>query len=146
MGMKVCEGALIFLLGLSAFAANVVAPTKAELEAMYAAAAREVNAGNYGDALQKLDAIDARQPEMAAAKNLRGVALMRLGEYGRAEKALHKAREIDPELWEARFNLAEVPFLRKSWAEARRSFRGTGRRKSEQARGRRAISFNSRSC
>ena len=135
MGMKVCEGALIFLLGLSAFAADVVAPTKAELEAMYAAAAREVNAGNYGDALQKLDAIDARQPEMAAAQNLRGVALMRLGEYGRAETALRKAREIDPEFWEARFNLAEVPFLRKSWAEARHRFEALAGAKSEQAQG-----------
>lgn len=135
MGMKVCEGALIFLLGLSAFAANVVAPTKAELEAMYAAAAREVNAGNYGNALQKLDAIDARQPEMAAAQNLRGVALMRLGEYGRAEAALRKAREIDPEFWEARFNLAEVPFLRKSWAEARHRFEALADAKSEQAQG-----------
>jgi tetratricopeptide (TPR) repeat protein len=135
MGMKVCEGALIFLLGLGAFAANAVAPAKAELEAMYAAAAREVNAGNYTDALQKLDAIDARQPEMAAAQNLRGVALMRLGEYGRAETALRKAREIDPEFWEARFNLAEVPFLRKSWAEARHRFEALADAKTEQAEG-----------
>ena len=29
---------------------------------MYAAAAQDVNAGNYREALQKLDAIDARQP------------------------------------------------------------------------------------
>ena len=135
MGMKVCEGALIFLLGLSAFAANVVAPTKAELEAMYAAAAREVNAGNYSEALQKLDAIDVREPEMAAAQNLRGVALMRLGEYGRAETALRKAREIDSEFWEARFNLAEVPFLRKNWAEARHRFKALADAKSEQAQG-----------
>ena len=89
---------------------------------MYAAAAQEVNAGNYGEALKKLDAIDARQPDVAAAKNLRGVALMRIGEYGPAEKALQKARELDPNLWEARFNLAEVPFLRRSWAEARDRF------------------------
>ena len=135
MGMKLCEGALIFLLGLSAFAANVVAPTKSELEAMYAVAARELNAGHLREALQQLDAIDARQPDMAAAKNLRGVALMRMSEYGLAEKALQKARELDPGLWEARFNLAEVPFLRKSWAEARHRFEELADGKSEEVEG-----------
>ncbi len=133
--MKPCEGALIFLLGLSSFAANVVAPTKAELEALYAVAARALNGGNVPEALKQLDAIDARQPDMAAAKNLRGVALMRIGEYGVAEKALQKARELDPGLWEARFNLAEISFLRKNWAEARHRFEALADAKSEQAQG-----------
>ena len=135
MGMKPCEGALIFLLGLSSFAANVVAPTKAELEALYAVAARALNGGNVPEALKQLDAIDARQPDMAAAKNLRGVALMRIGEYGVAEKALQKARELDPGLWEARFNLAEISFLRKNWAEARHRFEALADAKSEEAQG-----------
>ena len=72
---------------------------------------------------------------MAAAKNLRGVALMRIGEYGLAEKALQKARELDPELWEARFNLAEIPFLRKSWPEARRRFEALAERKANELEG-----------
>ena len=84
---------------------------------------------------------------MAAAKNLRGVALMRLGEYGQAETALQKAREIDPEFWEARFNLAEVPFLRKSWAEARDRFQALAGGAERPGAGRdERISFNSRSC
>ena len=135
MGMKLCAGALTLLLGLSAFAANVVAPTKSELEALYAVAARELNAGHVREALQQLDAIDARQPDMAAAKNLRGVALMRMREYGVAERALQKARELDPGLWEARFNLAEIPFLRKSWAEARHHFEALADGKSEEVEG-----------
>ena len=122
MVIKAGESAAIFFLVLSSFAANVVAPTKSELEAMYSAAAQELNAGHYREALQKLDVIDARQPDMAAAQNLRGVAWMRLGEYRKAETALRKAREIDPEFWEARFNLAEVPFLTQDWTEARRRF------------------------
>jgi predicted Zn-dependent protease len=135
MGMKPCEGSLIFLLGLTSFAANVVAPTKSELETMYAGAAQSLNGGNVSEALKKLDAIDARQPDMAAAKNLRGVALMRIGEYGVAEKALQKASELDPGLWEARFNLAEISFLRKGWAEARHRFEALEEAKSEQAQG-----------
>ena len=133
--MKVGESTVILLLVLSSLGANVVAPTKAEIEAMYAAAAQELNAGNYGEALKKLDAIDARQPDVAAAKNLRGVALMRMGEYGPAEKALQKARELDPNLWEARFNLAEVPFLRKSWAEARDRFQALAEESSDKVEG-----------
>jgi tetratricopeptide (TPR) repeat protein len=102
--------------------ADVVAPTKAEVEAMYSRAAHELNAGNYAETLRLLDDLDQRQPDVAAAQNLRGVALMRMGEFGPAEKALQKARELDPDLWEARFNLAEVPFLAKNWNEARDRF------------------------
>jgi predicted Zn-dependent protease len=122
MVTKAGESAAIFFLVLSSFAANVVAPTTSELEEMYSAAAQELDAGHYREALQKLDAIDARQPDMAAAQNLRGVAWMRLAEYRKAETALRKAREIDPDFWEARFNLAEVPFLTQDWTEARRRF------------------------
>jgi tetratricopeptide (TPR) repeat protein len=122
MVTKAGESAAIFFLVLSSFAANVVAPTTSELENMYSAAAQELDAGHYREALKKLDAIDARQPDMAAAQNLRGVAWMRLAEYRKAETALRKAREIDPDFWEARFNLAEVPFLTQDWTEARRRF------------------------
>jgi tetratricopeptide (TPR) repeat protein len=104
------------------FAAGAVAPTKAEVEAMYSRAAHELNAGNYGETLKLLDELDQRQPDVAAAQNLRGVALMRMGEFGPAEKALQKARDLEPDLWEARFNLAEVPFLAKNWSEARKRF------------------------
>jgi tetratricopeptide (TPR) repeat protein len=133
--MKMRESVIVFLLVLVSLGANDVGPTKSELEAMYGAAAAEVNAGRYGAALKQLDAIDARQPDMAAAKNLRGVALMRMRDYGPAEKALHKARELDPDLWEARFNLAEVPFLQKNWAEARHRFEALAAEKNEQVQG-----------
>ena len=119
---KAGEGAAIFFLVLSSFAATTVAPTKSELEAMYAAAAQDFNAGQYRDALKKLDAIDERQPDLAAAQNLRGVALMRLAEYRPAESALRKARGLDPGFWEARYNLAEVPFLAGNWTLARSRF------------------------
>ncbi len=133
--MKFGEGTVILLLVLMSLGANVVAPTTAELEAMYATAARELNAGHLDATLKQLDAIDARQPDLAAAKNLRGVALMRMGVYGPAEKALQKARELDPEFWEARFNLAEVPFLRKNWAEARHRFAALAAGQNEEAQG-----------
>ena len=37
-------------------------------------------------------------------------------------KRLQKALAADPKFWNARFNLAEIPFLQKNWAEARKRF------------------------
>lgn len=120
--MNLGKVATITVLVFSSFAATNVAPTKAELEAMYDKAFREFNAANYDQALKELDAIDARQPDLAESQNLRGVILMRQANYDQAEVALQKALAADPKFWNARFNLAEIPFLRKDWPEARKRF------------------------
>src|SRR6202163_3560817 len=120
--MKIRKFAAITVLVLSSFAANNVAPSKSELEAMYDKAFREFDASDYTEALKDLDAIDARQPDLAESQNLRGVILMRVGIYDKAETALMEALRIDPKFWNARFNLAEIPFLKKDWAEARNRF------------------------
>jgi Flp pilus assembly protein TadD len=120
--MNIRKFATITVLVLSSFAATNVAPTKAELESMYDKAFREFNANNFPQALKELDAIDARQPDLAESQNLRGVILMRQVDYDQAEVALQKALATDPKFWNARFNLAEIPFLRKDWAEARKRF------------------------
>ena len=120
--MRIWKIAAIATLGLTSFAADNVAPTKAELEEMYNTAYRAFDAGKFPEALKQLDAIDARQPDLAASKNLRGVILMRQGNYDQAEAALTEAARIDPKFWNARFNLAEIPFLKKDWAEARKRF------------------------
>src|SRR6476661_992375 len=122
--MNIRKFATITVLVASSFAATNVAPTKAELEAMYNKAFREFSAANYDQALKELDAIDARQPDLAESQNLRGVILMRQAQYDQAEAALQKALATDPKFWNARFNLAEIPFLRKDWAEARKRFEG----------------------
>jgi Flp pilus assembly protein TadD len=120
--MKIWRIAAIAALGLTSFAADNVAPTKAELEEMYNTAYRAFDAGKFPEALKQLDAIDARQPDLAASKNLRGVILMRQGNYDEAEAALTQAAKIDPKFWNARFNMAEIPFLKKDWPEARKRF------------------------
>src|SRR5262245_23518488 len=84
--MKVWGMTAVAALALGSFAANSfaadnVAPTKAELEDMYNAAYRAFDSKNFPEALNQLDAIDARQPDLAASKNLRGVILMRQGNY-----------------------------------------------------------------
>src|SRR6266567_7588094 len=121
-GMTAVAALVMGSFAANSFAADNVAPTKAELEEMYNAAYRAFDAKKFSEALKQLDAIDARQPDLAASKNLRGVILMRQGNYDKAETALHEAARIDPKFWNARFNLAEVPFLKKDWAEARSRF------------------------
>src|SRR5213083_2061426 len=120
--MKIRKIAAITVLVFSSFAASNVAPTKTELEAMYSKAYREFDANNFPQALKVLDEIDARQPDVAESSNLRGVILMRQGIYDKAEAALLEAVRIDPKFWNARFNLAEIPFLKKDWPEARDRF------------------------
>src|SRR6184192_1465684 len=120
--MKILQFAAIPLLVFGTIAANDVAPSNSELEAMYDKAYRAFDAANYVQALKELDAIDARKPDLAASQNLRGVVYMRQGLYDKAEAALSEARGLDPKFWNARFNLAEIPFLKKDWAEARKRF------------------------
>src|SRR6266508_3096974 len=120
--MRIWKIAAVTALALSCFAADNVAPTKSELEDMYNRAFRAFDTNDFPQALKELDALDARQPDLAESQNLRGVILMRQGIYDKAEAALHEAARIDPKFWNARFNLAEVPFLKKDWAEARGRF------------------------
>jgi tetratricopeptide (TPR) repeat protein len=122
--MKFRKIAAIAVLVLGSLAADNVAPSKAELEAMYDKAFRAFDSNNFSEALKQLDAIDARQPDLAESQNLRGVIMMRQGIYDKAEGALNEALRIDPKFWNARFNLAEIPFLRKDWAQARERFQG----------------------
>src|SRR6266480_2688298 len=120
--MRIWKIAAVTALALSSFAADNVAPTKSELEDMYNRAFRAFDTNDFPQALKELDAIDARQPDLAASQNLRGVILMRQGIYDKAETALLDAGRIDPKFWNARFNLAEIPFLKKDWTEARNRF------------------------
>jgi tetratricopeptide (TPR) repeat protein len=120
--MNIRKIATITVLVFSSLAATNVAPSRSELEEMYNKAFRDFEANNFPDALKELDAIDARQPDLAESQNLRGVILMREGIYDKAETALQEAVRIDPKFWNARFNLAEIPFLQRDWAEARTRF------------------------
>src|SRR5438309_1193359 len=120
--MNIRKIAAVAVLVLGSLAADNVAPSKAELESMYDKAFRAFDANNFPEALKDLDAIDAGQPDLAESQNLRGVIMMRQGIYDKAEAALREALRIDSKFWNARFNLAEIPFLRKDWADARNRF------------------------
>ncbi|MGI8889487.1 MAG: tetratricopeptide repeat protein [Chthoniobacterales bacterium] len=113
---------MFLLLVMGFFVAYGAKPSKSELESMYDKAFSAFNGGRYGEAITALDSIDARQPELAESLNLRGVVYMRQGKYDKAETALRKALKVEPRFWNASFNLAEIPFLKKDWGEARNRF------------------------
>src|SRR5436305_15188180 len=108
-GMAAVAAVVLRLFVADSFGAENVAPTKAELEEMYNAAYKAFDSNKFPEALKQLDAIDARQPDLAASKNLRGVILMRQGNYDQAEAAFKKAAKLDPKFRKAQYNLAEIP-------------------------------------
>lgn len=120
--MKIRRFMGIVLLLLTPFVALGVAPEKSKLETKYDKAFRAFDSGDYDEALKALDAVDKHQPDLAESLNLRGVVYMRQKKYDKAETALRKAISIEPKFWNASFNLAEIPFLRKDWQEARNRF------------------------
>lgn len=120
--MRIRKFAALSLLFLTSFAASGVTLATSQLESMYDNAFRAFDSANYNEALKALDMIDARQPNLAESYNLRGVVYMRQEKYDDAEAAFRKALSIEPKFWNASFNLAEVPFLKKDWSEARNRF------------------------
>ena len=119
---KIRKLALIPLLLLTSFVVLGVSPEKSRLEEMYDKAFKAFDSANYTQALKALDAIDAQQPDLAESLNLRGVVYMRQKKYDQAEAAFRKALSIEPKFWNASFNLAEIPFLKGDWVEARNRF------------------------
>lgn len=89
-----------------------------QLQMSYAA----YEAGNLSLALEKLDAADKLGPNNAESANLRGAILLRSGQFAKAGEQFRRAVNLDPNLWVARFNVAEVPFRQKDFAAARRAF------------------------
>jgi tetratricopeptide (TPR) repeat protein len=116
---KLTTVSLLFLTFLVNFGS---AAQKSQLESMYDKAFQAFDNGKYDEALTALDTIDAQQPDQAESHNLRGVIYMRQGQYDKAEKTLRKVLAIEPRFWNASFNLAEIPFLKKDWSESRNRF------------------------
>ncbi|HEY2712897.1 MAG TPA: tetratricopeptide repeat protein [Chthoniobacterales bacterium] len=113
----------VSLLILGCVAADALQP--AGSETLYDQAMTEFRSGNYRQALADLENIDnltAVAEVKAELFNLRGVILMRQCEYEGAEIVLRRGLDLNPRLWNADFNLAEIPFLKKDWPSAQHRF------------------------
>jgi tetratricopeptide (TPR) repeat protein len=113
----------VSLLILGCVAADGFQPT--ESKTLYDRAMAEFRSGQYQQALTDLENIDrlaAPADVKAELFNLRGVILMRQCEYEGAEIVLRRGLDLNPRLWNADFNLAEIPFLKKDWPTAQHRF------------------------
>lgn len=88
----------------------------------YQEAAQAFANNNLEEALRFLDEADELEPNVGHGFNLRGAIFTRKRDFDQAEAHFRKALELDPELTLALFNLGEVSFLRKDYAEARKRF------------------------
>ena len=93
-------------------------------EALLQQANAAYQGGDYAGALHLLEQADALEPDQADAWNLRGVVYLKQKVYDKAEAAFSRSVKIDPTLWAAQFNLAEVSFQQKNFARARSVFEG----------------------
>ena len=77
---------------------------------------------DYDGAIKQLDSADKALPNQADANNMRGLIFSRQKNYPAAEEMFKKSIAQDPTFWEAKFNLAELPFIYKNYTEARGRF------------------------
>lgn len=106
-------------------AVRLAVSAEISVTASYDEAIAAYRAGNYEQALNcldKLEALDLKPPTHAEVQNLRALILMRECDYEAAESVLEGALELDPSLSNAKFNLAEIPFMNRDWVEARKRF------------------------
>jgi len=84
----------------------------------YSNAFAAYRAGQWEEAMQRVDALLAAEPPLARTLELKGRILHGLGRYEEAEKFYFQALEKDPGLASAHFHLGEAAFRRASWADA----------------------------
>ena len=99
-----------------------VPPAKTGGDLLLQMAYASYDAGNPSLALEKLDALDKLRANGAESANLRGAVFLRGGQFLKAVEQFRRAVNLDPNLWVARFNVAEVPFRQRDFAGARRAF------------------------
>lgn len=103
-------------------AAAPMPPGKTGADLMLQMAYAAYEAGNLSLALEKLDAADKQAANGAENANLRGAIFLRGDQFAKAAEQFRRAVNLDPSLWVARFNVAEVPFRQKDFVAARRAF------------------------
>lgn len=111
---------------LAAFLAGVLlvkaqsAPPEVSRESrlLIQSALAEFDAKNYDAALDKLRALEAKMPDDAFIQNLLGAAYTKKKDYATAQKHFDKALEKLPDFFPAKFNVGELLFLQRRYAEA----------------------------
>lgn len=95
---------------------------RAQGDTLFQQAGTAYQNGDLAGAIHLLEQADTLKPDQADAWNLRGVVYLKQRAYDKAEAAFARSVAIDPALWAAQFNLAEVSFQKKDYQRARTVF------------------------
>ena len=93
-----------------------------ESKILVQAALSDFDAKNYDAALTKLQAVNAKTPDDAFVQNLLGAAYTKKKDYVAAQICFDKALQKQPDFFPAKFNVGELLFLQRRYAEALRYF------------------------
>ena len=78
----------------------------------------DFDAKKYDDALKKLQDLDTKLPDDAFVQNLLGAAYTKKKDYETAQKYFGKSLQKQPDFFPAKFNVGELLFLQRRYAEA----------------------------
>ena len=104
-------------------AAERAAKAKAFAKAKFEEAEQALQQRDLTAARKLIDEADAADPNQAPIINLRGEILLEQKDYRRGrEPNSSKAIKADPKFRDAQYNLAQVPFKQKNYAQGARAF------------------------
>lgn len=107
------------LAGTFPVAAQTTPPGNArDMQALLQSAMADFDTKNYDAALKKLQEADAKKPNDAFVQNLLGAAYTKKKDYGAAQVYFDKALQQQPDFFPAQFNIGELLFLQRRYAEA----------------------------
>lgn len=99
-----------------------IAPPRDEARIFYGEAAKAYRSKDYASALEFVSKAEALKPENKELLILRGAIYAESGKHAEAIEVYQKVLAEDPKSFPAAFNLAEVFFMQKNFAEARSRF------------------------
>lgn len=82
-------------------------------------AVNSFHARDFTTTLSYVERADALRPPSPWTLNIRAAVAIELHEFEKGERYCKEALAMDPNFFEAKFNLSEIPFLQKKYAEAR---------------------------
>lgn len=97
-------------------------PYPAEYLSHLREALRTFQARDFDATLAAMDKADAIVPPTPTALNIRGAVAIEGRKFEEGMKYCNDALKQDPKFFPAQFNLAEIPFLQKKYAQARGLF------------------------
>ncbi len=85
---------------------------------------RLMGAERVMEAIEKLVEAEILAEDIPIVHNLKGACYTKIRDFKRARESFAKTLELAPDFFQAEFNRAEIEFVSKEYAEARKQFQG----------------------